>query len=55
MDAVAPVVSVFADFDDWAYNDWYKVSRENREKQERLEELRGGRGTIRRWLARLVK
>jgi SAM-dependent methyltransferase len=55
LDAVAPAVSVFADFDDWAYKDWYKVSRENREKQERLEELEGGRGTIRRWLARLVK
>jgi hypothetical protein len=55
LDAVAPVVSVFADFDDWAYNDWYKVSRENREKRERLRELEGGPGAIRRWLARWVK
>ena len=55
LDAVAPVVSVFADFDDWAYNDWYKVSRENREKHERLRELEGGRGTLRglvNWLVR---
>jgi ubiquinone/menaquinone biosynthesis C-methylase UbiE len=55
LDAPAPVVSVFADFDDWAYNDWYKVSRENRARQERLRELEGGGGAIRRWLARFVK
>jgi ubiquinone/menaquinone biosynthesis C-methylase UbiE len=55
MDALAPVVSVFADFDDWAYNDWYKVSRENREKHERIRQLEGAGGAIRRWLARWVK
>ena len=55
VDALAPVVSVFADFDDWAYNDWCKVSRENREKRERIRELEGAGGAIRRWLARWVK
>ena len=53
--APAPAVSVFADLDDWAYNDWYKVSRENWAKQERIKELEGTPGMIRRWLARLVK
>ena len=55
VDAVTPAVSVFADLDDWAYNDWYKVSRENREKHERIKELEGAPGMIRRFLARLVK
>jgi ubiquinone/menaquinone biosynthesis C-methylase UbiE len=55
VDAVAPVVSVLADLDDWAYNDWYKVTRENWAKQERIKELEGGRGAIRRWLARWLK
>ena len=55
VDALAPAVSVFADFDDWAYNDWYKVSRENREKHARIVELEGAGGAIRRWLARWVK
>ena len=55
LDAVTPVVSVFADFDDWAYNDWYKVSRENWAAQKRIRQLEGAPGFIRRWLARFVK
>ena len=52
---VAPAVSVFADQDDWAYNDWYKVMRELRAAHERIKKLEGGGGRLRRWLARILK
>jgi len=46
---------VFADHDDWAYNDWYHVTREFRAGQERIAQLEGGGGKLRRWLARFLK
>ena len=49
VDAVPATLSVFADHDDWAYNDWFRVTRENRANQERVQELEGGRGAVRRW------
>jgi ubiquinone/menaquinone biosynthesis C-methylase UbiE len=54
VEAVQPVVSVFADYDDWAYNDWFRVTRENWANQKRVQELE--RGVTRRswpeWLAK---
>jgi ubiquinone/menaquinone biosynthesis C-methylase UbiE len=55
LDAIAPAVSVFADHDDWAYNDWYNVTRQFRAGQKRIAELEGGAGKLRRWLARFLK
>jgi ubiquinone/menaquinone biosynthesis C-methylase UbiE len=54
LDAIAPTLSVLADHDDWAYNDWYKVTRENWANQARLKKLQGG-ASWRRWLARFLK
>jgi len=54
LDAIAPTLSVLADRDDWAYNDWYKVTRENWANQKRIRELEG-LGPLRRWLARFLK
>jgi ubiquinone/menaquinone biosynthesis C-methylase UbiE len=51
LDAVVPVVSVFADHDDWAYNDWFRVTRENRANAERVKDLERGQSLVRRWLA----
>jgi hypothetical protein len=55
LEARQPTVSVFADHDDWAYNDWYSVTRQFRAGQERIAELEGGAGKLRRWLARFLK
>jgi SAM-dependent methyltransferase len=55
LDAIQPAVSVFADHDDWAYNDWYNVTRQFRAGQKRIAELEGGAGKLRRWLARFLK
>ena len=49
VDAVTPVVSVFADHDDWAYNDWFRVTRENWANQKRVQELERGQVTRRGW------
>jgi ubiquinone/menaquinone biosynthesis C-methylase UbiE len=54
LEASPAVMSVLADQDDWAYNDWYKVTRENWANQERIRELQGT-GFLRRLLGRLVK
>ncbi len=51
VDAVPPVISVFADRDDWAYNDWFRVTRENWAHEKRVKELERGQGLVRRWLA----
>ena len=50
-----PAVSVFADEDDWAYKDWYNVTRAHRAGLERIAELEGKRGFLARWLKRLLK
>ncbi len=55
LDAIPPAVSVFADLDDWAYNDWYNVTRQFRAGQKRIAQLEGGAGKLRRWLARFLK
>ena len=55
LDAVAPAVSVFADLDDWAYNDWFRVTRENWANQERIRSLEGTPGVLRRLVKRLLK
>ena len=55
LDKIQPAVSVLADHDDWAYNDWYNVTREFRAGQKRIAELEGGAGKLRRWLARFLK
>ena len=39
VESVPAAISVFADHDDWAYNDWFKVTRENWAYQKRVEEL----------------
>ena len=49
VEAVAPVISVFADHDDWAYNDWFRVTRENWANQKRVQELERGQVTRRGW------
>jgi len=54
LEASPAVMSVLADQDDWAYNDWYQVTRENRANQERIRELQGA-GFLRRLLGRFVK
>jgi ubiquinone/menaquinone biosynthesis C-methylase UbiE len=51
VEAVPSVMSVFADHDDWAYNDWFRVTRENWANQQRLKDLQSGHGLVRRWLA----
>jgi SAM-dependent methyltransferase len=48
------VMSVLADQDDWAYNDWYKVTRANWAHEERIRELQA-MGFLRRLLARFIK
>lgn len=56
LEAVTPVVSVFADYDDWAYNDWFRVTRENWANQKRIEELLQPTKSVKlqlpNWLAR---
>lgn len=55
LQALAPAVSVMADQGDWAYNDWFKVTRENWAAQKRIKELEGnagGGGTLLEWLRR---
>jgi SAM-dependent methyltransferase len=52
---IVPAVSVFADEDDWAYKDWFKVTRENWKNRERIAQLEGKRGLLGRWLRRLLK
>jgi len=47
-------MSVLADQDDWAYNDWYNVTRENWANRDRIRELQA-MGFLRRLLARFVK
>ena len=54
LEASPALISVLADQDDWAYNDWYNVTRENRANQERIRELQA-MGFLRRLLARFVK
>ena len=49
VDALAPVISVFADHDDWAYNDWFRVTRENWANEKRVKELERAQGLVRRW------
>jgi len=49
VDAVTPVVSVFADHDDWAYNDWFRVTRENWANQKRVQELERAQVVKRGW------
>ena len=49
VDAVAPTLSVLADHDDWAYNDWYKVTRELWAAQKKIRELDLARVTARGW------
>jgi len=44
VEAIAPVISVFADQDDWAYNDWFRVTRELRAAQAKT--------SLPSWLAR---
>jgi ubiquinone/menaquinone biosynthesis C-methylase UbiE len=55
LDAIAPVVSVFADPDDWAYNDWYKVTRENWAKEKRIRELEAANATRSTRLSWLIR
>ncbi|MBC8022844.1 MAG: class I SAM-dependent methyltransferase, partial [Burkholderiales bacterium] len=55
LDAVAPVVSVFADRDEWAYNDWFRVTRENWANQKRVQELERGEGVKRAWPSWLAR
>ena len=55
IEAVTPVVSVFADYDDWAYNDWFRVTRENWANQKRVQELERGTITRRAWPEWLAK
>jgi len=55
VEAVAPVISVFADHDDWAYNDWFRVTRENWANQKRVQELERGQVTRRGWPQWLVR
>jgi hypothetical protein len=52
---VPPAISVFADHDDWAYNDWFDVTRENRANQKRIRELEGAQGIKRTWLSWLAR
>jgi ubiquinone/menaquinone biosynthesis C-methylase UbiE len=54
LEALPAVVSVLADRDDWAYNDWYKVTRENWAHEARIRELEA-MGFMRRLLARFLK
>jgi ubiquinone/menaquinone biosynthesis C-methylase UbiE len=54
LEAPPAIMSVLADADDWAYNDWYKVTRENWAHQERIRSLEGA-GFVRRLLARFLK
>ena len=49
LDALTPVISVFADHDDWAYNDWFRVTRENWANEKRVKELERAQGLVRRW------
>ena len=49
VDAVAPTLSVFADLDDWAYNDWFRVTRENWANQKRIQELERAQVMRRGW------
>ena len=49
VDAVAPTVSVFADHDDWAYNDWFRVTRENWANQKKIQELERAQVMRRGW------
>jgi hypothetical protein len=53
--AAAPALSVLADQDDWAYNDWFNVTRENWANQKRIRELESGAGPLKRWISRLVR
>jgi ubiquinone/menaquinone biosynthesis C-methylase UbiE len=55
VDAVTPVVSVFADHDDWAYNDWFRVTRENWANQKRVQELERAHVVKRGWPEWLAK
>ena len=53
LQALAPALSVMADETDWAYSDWFKVTRENWAYQKRVKELEAGRGaaaTLFAWL-----
>jgi ubiquinone/menaquinone biosynthesis C-methylase UbiE len=52
---IVPAVSVFADEDDWAYKDWFNVTRAHRAGLDRIAELEGKRGFVHRWLSRLLK
>jgi len=55
VDAVTPVVSVLADHDDWAYNDWFRVTRENWANQKRVQELERAHVVKRGWPEWLAK
>jgi len=55
VDAVTPVVSVFADLDDWAYNDWFRVTRENWANHKRVQELERALVVRRGWPEWLAK
>jgi len=54
LESAPALMSVRADQDDWAYNDWYNVTRENWANRDRIRELQA-MGFLRRLLARFVK